>query len=97
MVKMVSPWLALVASFLETPLEYIQVYAHTDTLLKYALTKYELRQILKTKVQVAVQSLAGPWRLLLRPCVFALTEYSPQEERVDVMRRNAFGCNINEI
>ena len=97
MVRIVSPWLTLVASFLETPLQYIHVYAHTYTLINYALTKYALRKILNTKVQVAVQSLAGPGRLLLKPCLFALTEYTPQYERVDVMRRNAFGCNTNVI
>ena len=71
----------LVASFLETSLQYIHVYAHTYTLINYALTKYALRKILNTKVQVAVQSLAGPRRLLLNPCLFALTEYTPQKRK----------------
>ena len=71
------------------------IFTYTDTHM------HALKKLLKTKLQVAVQSLAGSGRLLIRPCLVALvgaTHYvvdTTQEEGVNVTSRNVFSRNSN--
>ena len=69
------------------------------------ITKQAIKKLLKPKIQVAVQSLAGSGRLLLRPRLVALVEAThyaedtTQEEELmlQITIRNVIRCNTNII